>query len=109
VGEARPLQWEIAYRARELPRDDRLPMTFEQIEPTLLVTAHVAVVAWVGARVILTRHPPGSSFAWLLLVAVLPVIGFVGYLLIGERPIGRLEQFGKVVEGLGELFGGQKR
>ena len=64
-------------------------MTFEQIQPTLLVAAHVAVVAWVGARVILTRHPPGSSFAWLLLVAVLPVVGFVGYLLIGERPIGR--------------------
>ena len=84
-----PLLWEIAYRARETTRDDPLTMTFEQIEPTLLIAAHVAVVAWVGARVILTRHPPGSSFAWLLLVAVLPVIGFVGYLLIGERPIGR--------------------
>jgi cardiolipin synthase len=64
-------------------------MTLEHIQPALFVAAHVAVVAWVGARVILTRHPPGSSFAWLLLVAVLPVAGFVGYLLIGERPIGR--------------------
>jgi cardiolipin synthase len=64
-------------------------MTLEQIEPTLLFVAHVSAVAWVGARVILTRHPPGSSFAWLLLVGVVPVVGFVGYLLIGERPIGR--------------------
>ncbi|MCX7893394.1 MAG: cardiolipin synthase [Burkholderiales bacterium] len=64
-------------------------MTLEQIEATLAVAAHLAVVAGVGARVILTRHPPGSSFAWLLLVAVLPVVGLVGYLLIGERPIGR--------------------
>jgi cardiolipin synthase len=64
-------------------------VTFAHLEPTLLLAAHVAIVAGVGARVILTRHPPGSSFAWLLLVALLPGVGLVAYILIGERPIGR--------------------
>jgi cardiolipin synthase len=64
-------------------------VTFAHLAPTLLLAAHVAIIAGVGARVILTRHPPGSSFAWLLLVAVLPGVGLLAYLLIGERPIGR--------------------
>lgn len=40
-------------------------------------------------RVILTRHPPGSSFAWILLTTILPYIGFVLYVWLGERPIGK--------------------
>jgi cardiolipin synthase len=59
------------------------------IEAVLLMLLHVLVVAGVGARVVLTRHAPGSSFAWLLLTAVLPGIGAAAYVLIGERPIGR--------------------
>lgn len=49
----------------------------------LLLT--VAVVL----RVILTRHPPGSSFAWILLTTILPFFGFVLYVWLGERPIGK--------------------
>jgi cardiolipin synthase len=59
------------------------------IWPTAL---HVLVVAAVVLRVILTRHPPGSSFAWIVLVATLPLAGLVLYLLIGERPVGRLRE-----------------
>ena len=40
-------------------------------------------------RVILTRHPPGSSFAWILLTTILPFIGFALYVWLGERPIGK--------------------
>lgn len=61
----------------------------EHLEAIAVIVVQVAIVAGVGARVILTRHPPGSSFAWLLLVAVFPVIGLAAYLLIGERPIGK--------------------
>lgn len=57
---------------------------------TLAATAaHLAVVVAVALRVALTRHPPGSSFAWIMLVAVLPAVGVVAYLLFGERPLGR--------------------
>jgi cardiolipin synthase len=61
----------------------------QHIEAIVLILLQVAITAGVGARVILTRHPPGSSFAWLLLVAVFPLVGLAAYLLIGERPIGR--------------------
>ena len=40
-------------------------------------------------RVIMTRHPPGSAFAWIMLTVALPYVGFILYVLIGERPIGR--------------------
>jgi cardiolipin synthase len=63
--------------------------TFSAIWPTAL---HVLVVAGVVLRVVLTRHPPGSSFAWIVLVATLPLAGLVLYLLIGERPVGRLRE-----------------
>jgi cardiolipin synthase len=64
-------------------------LTLATIGPALLLAAHVAIIAGVAARVVLTRHPPGSSFAWLLLVGILPGAGLLAYLLIGERPIGR--------------------
>lgn len=48
------------------------------------------IVAGVIVRVVLTRHPPGSSFAWILLTIILPYIGFLLYLSLGERPVGRL-------------------
>jgi len=61
----------------------------QHIEAVVAIVVQVVITAGVGARVILTRHPPGSSFAWLLLVAVFPIVGLASYLLIGERPIGK--------------------
>lgn len=51
--------------------------------------AQFFMVLAVGMRVMLTRHPPGSSFAWLLITAALPLAGFLLYLFIGERPLAR--------------------
>ena len=53
------------------------------------IALHSLIVAAVGLRVIWVRRPAGSAFAWLLLVAALPLVGLVLYLLFGERPIGR--------------------
>ena len=64
-------------------------MATQHIEAAILIAAHVSIVAAVGVRVMLSRHAPGSSFAWLLLTAVLPGVGAIAYLLIGERPIGK--------------------
>ena len=55
----------------------------------LFMLAQFLMVLIVGLRVMLTRHPPGSSFAWLLITAALPVAGFLLYLFIGERPLAR--------------------
>ena len=64
-------------------------MASQHIEAIVLISLHIAIVAGVGIRVVLGRHAPGSSFAWLLLTAVLPGVGAILYLLIGERPIGK--------------------
>ena len=56
----------------------------------LLMAVQFFIVVSVVIRVILTRHPPGSSFSWSLLTVVLPYVGFFLYLMLGERPIGRL-------------------
>src|SRR6476646_11605941 len=47
---------------------------------------HLAVIA----RVILRPHrEPASRVAWLVVIIVLPVIGIVTYILLGETSIGR--------------------
>lgn len=53
------------------------------------VLLQFALTAGVILRVIFTRHPPGSSFAWILLTVILPYIGFILYVWLGERPIGK--------------------
>ena len=57
---------------------------------SLAALVQFAIVASVIIRVILTRHPPGSAFAWILLTTILPYAGFLLYLAFGERPLGRL-------------------
>lgn len=47
------------------------------------------LIIGVTLRVMLTRHPPGSAFAWILLTVILPYGGFFLYLLLGERTLGR--------------------
>lgn len=56
----------------------------------LAVAVQAALILAVTLRVVLTRHPPGSSFAWILLTVALPYGGFLLYLMLGERSIGRL-------------------
>jgi cardiolipin synthase len=64
-------------------------MTHETLIAAAGLAAHVGIVIAVGLRVIWVRRPPGSAFAWLMLVASVPLIGLLLYLLFGERPIGR--------------------
>lgn len=72
---------------------------------TLAALAQLAIIVGVILRVMLTRHPPGSSFAWILITTLLPYLGFILYLLFGERPIGqiRARRFRKLLAHLKEL------
>ena len=56
-----------------------------------LIAAIVQIILVLGVtlRVMLTRHPPGSAFAWILLTVILPYGGFFLYLLLGERTLGK--------------------
>lgn len=66
--------------------DDSLWLT---LAGAAAVVLQLTLTLGVILRVILTRHPPGSSFAWILLTVALPYFGFILYVMLGERPIGR--------------------
>jgi cardiolipin synthase len=52
----------------------------------VFLLVHLAVIA----RVILRPHrEPASRIAWIVVIIVLPVIGIVAYILLGETSIGR--------------------
>lgn len=64
-------------------------MNTQALTDIALAALHLVFVGGVALRVIWVRRPAGSAFAWLLLVAMVPLGGVVLYLLFGERPIGR--------------------
>ena len=51
--------------------------------------AHTVLVILFALRLIWTRRPVSVSFAWFLIVTMLPALGIVLYVLFGERPVGR--------------------
>lgn len=56
----------------------------------LLAWVHVLVQLGLIVRVLLRPHrEPASRVAWVVVIAVLPVVGLLAYLLIGEVNIGR--------------------
>jgi cardiolipin synthase len=62
----------------------------EPLGGLLLILFHFAVQAAVIARVLLRPHrDPASRIAWVAVIAALPVLGIVAYLLLGEVRIGR--------------------
>lgn len=57
---------------------------------TLGITLHVVLEIAVLMRAILRPYrDPESRIAWVVVILVLPVIGMIGYLLLGETNIGR--------------------
>jgi cardiolipin synthase len=60
-----------------------------------MLTALLTVLVWLihlgfMARAILRPHrDPASRFAWVIVMAVLPGVGIIAYLLLGETSIGR--------------------
>ena len=54
------------------------------------LTAHIAIETFVIIRVMLRRHrEPASRIAWVAVVAALPFVGALAYILFGEVNIGR--------------------
>ena len=62
----------------------------QSIVALLGIALHLAVQAAVIVRVLLRPHrDPASRIAWVVVIAALPVIGIIAYLLFGEVNIGR--------------------
>ncbi|MEM1067348.1 MAG: cardiolipin synthase [Planctomycetota bacterium] len=73
----------------------------------LAVLMHVLIVFAVMLRVLLRPHrEPASRVAWSVVVVGIPVLGVVGYLLLGETDIGRrrVERMRKVIDGMRSLW-----
>src|SRR5881396_2349324 len=65
-------------------------MTEAQVLAALWTGAFLLVHLGVIARVILRPHrQPASRVAWIVVMIVLPVIGILTYILLGETSIGR--------------------
>ena len=65
---------------------------------TLIVILHWLSVMWVGMKVIFRRLPVGTSLAWIIIAAVLPIFGFIIYWLIGDHRLGRKRlKYGNIV------------
>src|ERR1051326_7508983 len=65
-------------------------MTESQSLTALWTGAFLLVHLGVIARVILRPHrEPASRVAWIVVMIVLPVIGILTYILLGETSIGR--------------------
>ncbi|WP_370626226.1 cardiolipin synthase [Polynucleobacter sp. 86C-FISCH] len=54
-----------------------------------LALAHIVIVIFFGLRLLSTPKSPGVVLAWMLVIAALPFIGALLYILIGERSVGR--------------------
>lgn len=64
-----------------------MSQTFSQLSIVAIIQALFIIgITW---RVIMRRPPVSVAFAWLFLVALVPVVGALIYLLIGEQRIGR--------------------
>lgn len=63
---------------------------FYQILTLLSVLLYWVLMAAITARVVIKRRSIGVSFAWMMVIYVIPIVGIVAYLLFGEQNIGRL-------------------
>lgn len=47
------------------------------------------ILIGVFLRVVFKRRPVGDSFAWMLVIVLLPLVGLILYFMFGERQLGR--------------------
>jgi cardiolipin synthase len=64
-------------------------MTWDWL-PTLGLWLYIALLIALSFRILMRRRSVGVTLAWLLLIYILPLVGFGFYLLFGERYLGRL-------------------
>ncbi|UCD79177.1 MAG: cardiolipin synthase [Desulfobacterales bacterium] len=55
---------------------------------TLTTLLHILIIIGISIRVIKVRLPVATSLAWLLLVFFLPLVGAIGYMVLGEKRLG---------------------
>ncbi|MGE9291669.1 MAG: cardiolipin synthase [Puniceicoccales bacterium] len=65
-------------------------MTEHQLFTSLTMGAYILIHLLITIRILLRPHrEPASRIAWIVVMVVLPVVGILSYLLLGETNIGR--------------------
>lgn len=57
------------------------------IMPTLILLADLTIRIGLSFRVIMRKRPHGITFAWLIIILLIPLLGALLYLLVGENRI----------------------
>ena len=79
---------------------------------------HVLVVGVFAIQLLLVRRPVAVAFAWLFIVATLPLFGILLFFMIGERPVGRKlrrkitrmeEHYAQITQTMRERYAGDKQ
>ncbi|AKZ65850.1 cardiolipin synthase [Candidatus Palibaumannia cicadellinicola] len=65
-------------------------ITFYTIINGLLVLSYWLSIAYITLRILIKRRTVPSAMAWLLVIYILPLVGILIYLLLGELKIGKL-------------------
>jgi cardiolipin synthase len=60
---------------------------FSSIYPTILLLADLTIRIGLSFRVIMRRRPYGITFAWLIIILLIPFFGAIVYLMVGENRI----------------------
>lgn len=55
----------------------------------LIILGYWLIIAGVTLRILMKRRPATSTMTWLLIIHILPLVGVVTYLLIGELHLGK--------------------
>jgi cardiolipin synthase A/B len=53
------------------------------------VALHAAIQLGIAVRVVMRKRPTGETLAWIMIVLVVPLLGFITYLALGELRLGR--------------------
>ncbi len=60
---------------------------FFSVYPTLVLLADLAIRLGLSFRVIMRKRPHGITFAWLIVILLIPFVGAIAYLFFGENRI----------------------
>jgi len=64
-------------------------VTFYTLVSWLLLFGYWLAIAAVTIRILVKRRPVPASMAWLMIIFILPLVGIIAYLSIGELNLGQ--------------------
>lgn len=64
--------------------------TFYTVVSWLVILGYWVLIAGVTLRILMKRRAVPSAMAWLLIIYILPLVGIIAYLSVGELHLGNV-------------------